>query len=156
MPLLFIKRSDVGVALIFLRWAKIWAALFFPSFFGREFFLALPYLQHTLGQNNFWSSHLILCAYILQKKIFNSPKFKAWLAHRKIMWKPEWYKEWFYRAPLSSTLTIFGPFWPDGQQVKTAQISETTEILLKYATFSGGFFNFLTIKSIGSPQNSVF
>ena len=34
----FIKRRDVRVALIFLRRAKIWAALFFHSFFSTIFF----------------------------------------------------------------------------------------------------------------------
>ena len=38
------------------------------NFLQTSFFPGLPYLQHTLGQNNFWSSYLILCAYILQKK----------------------------------------------------------------------------------------
>ena len=43
MPLLLMKRSDVGVALIFLNWAKIWAALFFPSFLGRWIFYRHPF-----------------------------------------------------------------------------------------------------------------
>ena len=32
----------------------------------------------------------------------------------------------------------------------------SNKMAVKYATFLGGFFNFLTIEPIGSPQNSVF
>ena len=55
----------------------------------------------------------------------------------------EFYKELYYRLHLGTRFRHFGPFWPGGQNGK---ISETTEFLLKYATFLGGFFNFLWAK----------
>ena len=45
------------------------------------------------------------------------------------------------RVILQARFCPFGPFRPDGQNGK---ISETTEFLFKYATFSGGFLPFRT------------
>ena len=53
----------------------------------------------------------------------------------------ECYKELYYRPHSGTRFRRFGPFWPGGQNGK---ISETTEFLLKYATFSGGFLPFRT------------
>ena len=55
--------------------------------------------------------------------------------------KAECYKELYYRPHSGTRFRRFGPFWPGGQNGK---ISETTEFLLKYATFSGGFLPFRT------------
>ena len=52
----------------------------------------------------------------------------------------QFYIQWLYRPHLGTWILPFRQF---GQNKK---ISETTEFLLKYATFWGGFFNFLEAK----------
>ena len=56
----------------------------------------------------------------------------------------EFYKELYYRLHLGTRFCHFGPFWPGGQNGK---ISETTEFLLKYATFLGWFFQLFVGKT---------
>ena len=51
--------------------------------------------------------------------------------------RPQFYIQLLYRPHLGTWILPFGQF----RQNK--KISETTEFLLKYATFWGGFFNFL-------------
>ena len=54
-------------------------------------------------------------------------------------------RELCYRPNSGLPFSIFGPFRP---YLAVLKISETTEFLLKYATFSSGFFNFLTIEQL--------
>ena len=69
----------------------------FSLLFGRWIFFRHPFflLYHTCSTP--WGkiiSEAAILSYVptFYKKIFNSPKFKAWLAYRKIMWKPWWIK----------------------------------------------------------------
>ena len=56
------------------------------------------------------------------------------------------YKQWFYKPYFEQDFSFLGRF---GHSVFCwAEISETTEILLKYATFWGVFFNFLWAKKM--------
>ena len=76
----------------------------------------------------------------LHTMVFYPTLTNFWIA---LILKSECYKELYYRPHSGTRFRRFGPFWPGGQNGK---ISETTEFLLKYATFLGGFFNFLWAK----------
>ena len=65
VPLLFIKRSFAGVPLIFLRGAKIWAALFFHSFFLKSYFF-----WHSFSVNKPVSPSLLWFIYSWKQRYF--------------------------------------------------------------------------------------
>ena len=86
---------------------------------------------------------LILWRYQLHTTEYSKPYIPSCLKRVDLAWQtPQFYIQLLFKPHLG---IWFLPFGLLGSKEK---ISETTEILLKYATFSGGFFNFLWAKIV--------